>query len=838
MKKVLTVLAVLVFMFAVSSFAGWQYVGPFPADTTALTGWPYSASTHGLAVDPEGKVWVHQYYAFTRDSVLVPISTRPSKHEYVRCIYVYNRDGSPASFSPIKFITVDGVVDTVGGFTDTSVSPAVWRVQQGVGLRTDGDGNIMVTQRSFVYRLNYKTGEGMAKIRFSPVNNAGIAVGVATQADNKWFIGTVLPGNPIQEYDKDFNYLGNVVDASVGYSRTMEVSPDGNTVYWTGYSNNAVYVYARASEFDAWQAVPDTVLKGFACESVTWHPTNGLLYFAAGSWLTPANKFPGAETNYRTASWYGVDVTDWTIKDQIDWTFTPKAKTFADSSNERPRALAFSVTGDTCYLGTFDRGAIQMLVKGEAGPVDVTFRINMHVQEQYGNFNPATDKVVLRGSLNGWAGDADELLPTSKPGVYALTKTFPADQIGTEIEFKYVKQPGDVWENVDNRKLTIPTSSTVLPIVFFNNVETYTEIKTANVTFQADVSDMIAKGFTAGTDELLVLGVFNGWAYNDEWITQPDLVTPTLYTLTHAITDVPGTVMGWKFRGRPEANFADSGWEGGDNHTFTFTGEDLVLDAFKPNVTPAGKKLSQDVTVTFSVNTNGAKDYYNKKAFPTVEKVIINGDFAPIGTGGWAGWSVADIGSTLISMYDDGTNGDVTAGDGIWTCQVLFAAGSTASHYYKYGIYSTGYTDTLNAGTNPMDNEAGFAMNHVITISDANPVMVLPTDKFGSQWVKVERIPTNGLPQEFALSANYPNPFNPTTYITYDLPAKSHVRLTVFNAMGQIVSRLVDKEQTAGSYRVSWNGTNMDGSAAPSGIYFYRLEGDGFAKTMKMTLMK
>ncbi len=838
MKKVLTVLAAMVFMFAISSIAGWQLAGPFPADTTSATGWPYSASTHGLAVDPDGKVWVHQYYAFTRDSVLVPISARASKHEYVRCIYVYNRDGSPASFSPIKFITVDGVVDTVGGFTDTSVSPAVWRVQQGVGMATDSDGNIMVTQRSFVYRINYKTGEGMAKVRFSPVNNAGIAVGVATQADDKWFIGTVLPGNPIMEYDKDFNYLGNVVDASVGYSRVMNVHPDGNTVYWTGYSNNAVYVYSRASEFDAWQAVPDTVLKGFACESVTWHPKNGLLYFASGSWLTPANKFPGAETNYRTASWYGVDVTDWSIKDQLDWTFTPKALTFADSSNERPRALAFSVTGDTAYISCFDRGGIQMLVKGEAGPVDITFRINMGIQQQYGNFNPATDKVVVRGSFNGWAGDADELLPTAEPGIYALTKTFTPDMVGTEIEYKYVKQPGDVWESVDNRKLTIPSSSTILPMAFFNNVETYTETKTANVTFQADVSDMIAKGFAAGTDELLVLGVFNGWAYNDEWICQPDLVQPTLYTLTHAITDVAGTVMGWKFRGRPEGNFADGGWEGGDNHTFTFTGEDLVLDAFQPNVTPAGKKLSQDVTVTFTVNTAGAKDYYNKKEFPTVEKVIINGDFAPVGTGGWAGWGVADIGSTLISMYDDGTNGDATAGDGIWTCQVLFAAGSTASHYYKYGIYSTGYTDTLNAGTTPMDNEAGFAMNHVITISDANPVFVAPTDKFGSQWTKVERIPTAGLPQEFALSANYPNPFNPTTYITYDLPARSHVRLTVFNAMGQIVSRLVDKDQAAGSYRVSWNGTNMDGSSAPSGIYFYRLEGDGFAKTMKMTLMK
>lgn len=841
MKKVITVVAVLLLMFAVNASAGWQFHSYFPADTTAATGWGFLAATHGITVDPEGKVWMQQYYAFSgRDSILVPISTRPSKHQYVNAIYVYNRDGSPAPFSPILTLTVDGVVDTVGGFTDTSVTPAVWRTQQGVGLRTDGEGNIIVSQRSFIYKVDYKTGEGLKKVRNDAANNAGIATGVATEAGNKIFAGCVLPGLPIKEYDTDFNLVGNAIDAAPGYARVLTCSPDGNTLYVTRYSVNAILVYSRASEFDAFQAVPDTVLKGFSCESMEWHPTNGLLYLAAGSYLSggaEANKFLGATTNYKNNVWYGVDVTDWSIKDQIEWKFT-NAATFADSGNQRPRAISFSVTGDSVYLGCFDRGYAQMQVRTPSVDVNVTFKINMGIQEKYGNFNPASDKVVIRGGFNGWAGDADECLLTSEPGVYALTKTFPADQVGTAQEYKYVIQPGDKWESVDNRKLTVPMADMVLDVVYYNNVDTYTETKTANVTFQADVSDMITKGFTPGTDELLVLGSFNGWAYNDEWITQPDLVNPTLYTLTHAVTEVAGNVVNWKFRGRPEGNFADGGWEGGDNHTFTWTGEDIVLDAFQPNVAPAGKKLAQDVTAVFTVNVNGAKDYYNKNLFPTIDKVVINGDFAPIGTGGWAGWGVADVGSTLISMYDDGTNGDVTAGDGIWTAQVLFAAGTAATHYYKYGIYSVGYTDTLNAGTIPMDNEAGFAMNHMVTISDANPVFIAPPDKFGSQWTKVERIPTSGMPEVFALNANYPNPFNPTTTISYDLPAKSHVRLTVFNAAGQIVAQLVDAEQAAGSYRVSWNGTNLSGAVVPSGIYFYRVEGDGFAKTMKMTLMK
>ena len=61
------------------------------------------------------------------------------------------------------------------------------------------------------------------------------------------------------------------------------------------------------------------------------------------------------------------------------------------------------------------------------------------------------------------------------------------------------------------------------------------------------------------------------------------------------------------------------------------------------------------------------------------------------------------------------------------------------------------------------------------------------------------------LPQEIALGANYPNPFNPSTLIPYQLPAPSPVRLAVFNILGQRVATLVDGAQEAGAYRAHWD---------------------------------
>ncbi len=93
------------------------------------------------------------------------------------------------------------------------------------------------------------------------------------------------------------------------------------------------------------------------------------------------------------------------------------------------------------------------------------------------------------------------------------------------------------------------------------------------------------------------------------------------------------------------------------------------------------------------------------------------------------------------------------------------------------------------------------------------------------------------LPSEVGLGPNYPNPFNPSTLIPYQLAATSPVRLEVFNVLGQRVATLVDEEQSAGSYRARWDGTDAAGRAAASGVYIYRLTVAGAHWTGKMVLI-
>ena len=81
----------------------------------------------------------------------------------------------------------------------------------------------------------------------------------------------------------------------------------------------------------------------------------------------------------------------------------------------------------------------------------------------------------------------------------------------------------------------------------------------------------------------------------------------------------------------------------------------------------------------------------------------------------------------------------------------------------------------------------------------------------------------SGLPDGFVLGPNYPNPFNPATVIPYELAASAHVRLEVFNLLGQRVATLVDGYQAAGSHTAVWTATNAAGQAVSAGVYLYRL---------------
>ena len=85
----------------------------------------------------------------------------------------------------------------------------------------------------------------------------------------------------------------------------------------------------------------------------------------------------------------------------------------------------------------------------------------------------------------------------------------------------------------------------------------------------------------------------------------------------------------------------------------------------------------------------------------------------------------------------------------------------------------------------------------------------------------------------YYLSNNYPNPFNPSTQIAYQVPVSGHVTLTVYNALGKGIVTLVNEEKIAGSYYINFNARNL-----ASGIYFYNLKTDNYSQTKKMILLK
>lgn len=94
------------------------------------------------------------------------------------------------------------------------------------------------------------------------------------------------------------------------------------------------------------------------------------------------------------------------------------------------------------------------------------------------------------------------------------------------------------------------------------------------------------------------------------------------------------------------------------------------------------------------------------------------------------------------------------------------------------------------------------------------------------------------LPREYALDQNYPNPFNPETAIRYHLPQSEHVKLTVYNMLGQEIRVLVNEPVTAGSYSVRWDGRDAARQTVASGVYIYKMTAGNFIAVQKMLLMQ
>ena len=94
------------------------------------------------------------------------------------------------------------------------------------------------------------------------------------------------------------------------------------------------------------------------------------------------------------------------------------------------------------------------------------------------------------------------------------------------------------------------------------------------------------------------------------------------------------------------------------------------------------------------------------------------------------------------------------------------------------------------------------------------------------------------VPEQYSLSDAYPNPFNPTTTLSFSVKDAGHMSLNIYDMTGRLINTLVDGNLEQGYHKVTWEGVDATGNAVASGMYIYALQGEGISITKKMILMK
>lgn len=154
---------------------------------------------------------------------------------------------------------------------------------------------------------------------------------------------------------------------------------------------------------------------------------------------------------------------------------------------------------------------------------------------------------------------------------------------------------------------------------------------------------------------------------------------------------------------------------------------------------------------------------------------------------------------------------------------------------------------SVNATTASIDQGIGAVPpsgTRVVTVRQTTSFTLTLANSVGSQSYTVRVVvrgsggPGGDVPSDFALSQNFPNPFNPGTKITFAVPYDSWASLTIYDILGKPVRVLVSGGLPAGVHEFVWDGTNERGEALPSGVYFYTAVANRFAETRKMLLLR
>lgn len=632
MKRIFFIFIIFSSCFVFPLFSQWTFVKNFPNNTKSMM----NTGCQGVAVDPNGKVWWQEYG--TSDNL-------PGVSTPVRRVNVYNADGTPASIDGIKIITVNGIKDTL------------WNSNR--GMATDEKGNIIWGTYDTYYKLNYLSGEGMAKI-IPVASTSVIAPGI--DQDGDIYTGCVAPGFPVRIYDYNAILKGNALDSISGYGRTLTISKDGLTLFVPRYDLKKTFRFSRPNKLSPF-TFKDTLFSGLCPESCTWQPITGYLWLDAGSYMD----MPVDTVRWKPNTWYGFKMNSdgsFVLKDSIKWKFsTPK------NPDERPRGIAFSPDGKIAYVACFGGNnypALQMFQLTDIIKVLFPYGQDILVMNTINNIKWLSTQAInvkLEYSTNN--GTNWQTITASTPawsGSYAWTVPNTVALNSCLIKISSVETP--TIYAVSNAFSIVSNQPAATPVLTSPANNTANAASTTTLSWQT-VSDAVNYQLQVSTTP-----TFTGTYYDSNTLTAASLQLSSLQL---------GVKYFWRVRAK---NY--TGW-GNFSEVWCFT-VTRTVPAVPTLIAPANYSVYQQQN--FKLNwliVEGAENYRVQVAKDSLFTNIVVND------------------STAFNRYEQ-----MTALDGntkyYWRVRSQNSAGSSA--------YSNFWSFTTRTGT------SGLAINLPVTISD------------------------------------------------------------------------------------------------------------------------
>ncbi len=792
MKKATYVILAILLCVPFVSLAQWEFENVMPLDSAHTA----NAVTHGIAVDPDGYVWTHRFFNWSRWA---------------------RGEGDTINVDGLWRISPDGTtVDTILAVT---LADTLFPLQGGRGMRADHNGNILAAYAHRLFRVDYQTHE-VLDVYEHPNGLALTTPGVDAQGNI--YIGTVLAEAPVRVYDADFNFIMPAITPT-GISRSLEVTQDGLTLFYLSPGENAVLKYTRADEFDVFPEVPDTILQGMRVVSAMVNRATGHLWVSAGDNAERPNQYPDVETEWEPFTWYEYDIENDQVLNHITWfnienswrkvadgVLVPAEPWEDGAHGPWPRAIAFDNEGTTAYIGHWTYAIIPAIQKW-------TFTDTPVVTLPESNWNfvdvfPDAETTQWQHSAHGVAVD-DEGKVWVSPYYSRLFVPTEGDTIRRNPVYVFNADgtPADfspVYEGEINGE-----------IVRFGPVTGLNRDHEGNILVAIHGTRPLADGSTwdASTAHIVRVNAETG-----EFMGMGDVT----YMRTETAAQAPN---------RPAVT--EDGYIG---VSFVFPGSPIIiLDPDFELVQAVTEDGKSGFSRTFEISADGTY-LYNPST--TLFTTVYYSEFGVLGE-----YEIVD--TTLGMWLDPGAVSRDPVDDNIlW----MTATGSgnnplpEDNPYYNHSSKVFAFDLTTGEIVDYAESPGDFRIPRALAFSPDGEIMYVGTfsmnvpllHKFTKEPVSV-RPSDRTIAENFSLSQNYPNPFNPSTTIQFSLPTQTSVRLDIYNMLGQRVKTLVaDEMLQAGNYDVVWNGTNDQNITVPSGMYIYRITAGNFVDSKRMMFLK